>query len=153
MTSEIITTIGTITEVCFPSPTIGPSQAMSLTFEAEVDENAECGDINILADVKSVVMEQNCSTNMPTECDVFVQNSLNPSVNVTIAPPFIAEDLVVFSDCSADPSMVNLYYEYTINHNGPNALNQQYDINFYSCLLYTSPGPRDRTRSRMPSSA
>ena len=24
---------------------------------------------------------------------------------------------------------------------------------FYRCLLYTSPSPRDRTRSRMPSSA
>ena len=24
---------------------------------------------------------------------------------------------------------------------------------FYPCLLYTSPSPRDRTRSRMPSSA
>ena len=24
---------------------------------------------------------------------------------------------------------------------------------FYYCLLYTSPSPRDRTRSRMPSSA
>ena len=26
-------------------------------------------------------------------------------------------------------------------------------INPYPCLLYTSPSPRDRTRSRMPSSA
>ena len=26
-------------------------------------------------------------------------------------------------------------------------------VHFYSCLLYTSPSPRDRTRSRMPSSA
>ena len=26
-------------------------------------------------------------------------------------------------------------------------------LRFYVCLLYTSPGPRDRTRSRMPSSA
>ena len=25
--------------------------------------------------------------------------------------------------------------------------------NYYLCLLYTSPSPRDRTRSRMPSSA
>ena len=25
--------------------------------------------------------------------------------------------------------------------------------NLYICLLYTSPSPRDRTRSRMPSSA
>ena len=27
------------------------------------------------------------------------------------------------------------------------------DKNFRTCLLYTSPSPRDRTRSRMPSSA
>ena len=27
------------------------------------------------------------------------------------------------------------------------------DGNTWSCLLYTSPSPRDRTRSRMPSSA
>ena len=26
-------------------------------------------------------------------------------------------------------------------------------IGLYTCLLYTSPSPRDRTRSRMPSSA
>ena len=26
-------------------------------------------------------------------------------------------------------------------------------IEHYNCLLYTSPSPRDRTRSRMPSSA
>ena len=26
-------------------------------------------------------------------------------------------------------------------------------LNNYDCLLYTSPSPRDRTRSRMPSSA
>ena len=26
-------------------------------------------------------------------------------------------------------------------------------VDNYSCLLYTSPSPRDRTRSRMPSSA
>ena len=28
-----------------------------------------------------------------------------------------------------------------------------FDMNNKSCLLYTSPSPRDRTRSRMPSSA
>ena len=27
------------------------------------------------------------------------------------------------------------------------------DLTFNICLLYTSPSPRDRTRSRMPSSA
>ena len=28
-----------------------------------------------------------------------------------------------------------------------------YQSGYVSCLLYTSPSPRDRTRSRMPSSA
>ena len=44
--------------------------------------------------------------------------------------------------------------------NADNALNQlnidKYATkrnNVYPCLLYTSPSPRDRTRSRMPSSA
>ena len=27
------------------------------------------------------------------------------------------------------------------------------EVTYYTCLLYTSPSPRDRTRSRMPSSA
>ena len=29
----------------------------------------------------------------------------------------------------------------------------QHKADVYGCLLYTSPSPRDRTRSRMPSSA
>ena len=33
-------------------------------------------------------------------------------------------------------------------------LSLYYEEDFsYTCLLYTSPSPRDRTRSRMPSSA
>ena len=33
-------------------------------------------------------------------------------------------------------------------------INEGPDLNLlYTCLLYTSPSPRDRTRSRMPSSA
>ena len=40
-----------------------------------------------------------------------------------------------------------LGYEF-IRDNGGHSAPQ-----FYSCLLYTSPSPRDRTRSRMPSSA
>ena len=32
-------------------------------------------------------------------------------------------------------------------------LKENATIPTYGCLLYTSPSPRDRTRSRMPSSA
>ena len=34
-----------------------------------------------------------------------------------------------------------------------NELGKLWTINYKVCLLYTSPSPRDRTRSRMPSSA
>ena len=30
---------------------------------------------------------------------------------------------------------------------------EEWKTNYQTCLLYTSPSPRDRTRSRMPSSA
>ena len=33
------------------------------------------------------------------------------------------------------------------------SIGYRYDVNLLPCLLYTSPSPRDRTRSRMPSSA
>ena len=35
----------------------------------------------------------------------------------------------------------------------PNDPNQAYGYNDYTCLLYTSPSPRDGLLSRMPSSA
>ena len=41
-------------------------------------------------------------------------------------------------------------------HRFDNGLQMYYNIsrvNTYSCLLYTSPSPRDRQKSRMPSSA
>ena len=34
-----------------------------------------------------------------------------------------------------------------------NLTDNDMDVVVYACLLYTSPSPRDRTRSRMPSSA
>ena len=38
-------------------------------------------------------------------------------------------------------------------NDGLNTLVPYSDDRYYDCLLYTSPSPRDRTRSRMPSSA
>ena len=32
-------------------------------------------------------------------------------------------------------------------------LDDDFQVSYFGCLLYTSPSPRDRTRSRMPSSA
>ena len=61
---------------------------------------------------------------------------------------------------------VNLSSGYAVKYDLVGAIRRQYpdDEEFYTnvekfkniikaCLLYTSPSPRDRTRSRMPSSA
>ena len=50
----------------------------------------------------------------------------------------LSGDLVIFSDMS-NPA--------------PRAVMEGMIDRFGACLLYTSPSPRDRTRSRMPSSA
>ena len=52
-----------------------------------------------------------------------------------VRSPFIGE--VLYSSIKSDSDMFRSYVM-----SSPN-----------SCLLYTSPSPRDRTRSRMPSSA
>ena len=46
----------------------------------------------------------------------------------------------------ADGSLEAISDKFTINRT-------EWDIKFSSCLLYTSPSPRDATLSRMPSSA
>ena len=65
-------------------------------------------------------------------------------------------NLIGFSTCT---SHVNSY-DATINVSSTEGWPADYgllkidnEIITYTCLLYTSPSPRDRTRSRMPSSA
>ena len=47
-------------------------------------------------------------------------------------------------------SLVNNENRYKILFHAKRAIQE---LNYDACLLYTSPSPRDRTRSRMPSSA
>ena len=44
-------------------------------------------------------------------------------------------------------------YHHPYNNPYSNVNYNPYKNQYYNCLLYTSPSPRDRTRSRMPSSA
>ena len=67
--------------------------------------------------------------------------------------------LGVSKDSSAD-EIKKAYRKLALKfHPDKNPGNEQAEKNFkeaaeaYSCLLYTSPSPRDRQKSRMPSSA
>ena len=54
------------------------------------------------------------------------------------------------TDFTVDESMGCAPFETSFTKNDSNAVAWEWD---FGCLLYTSPSPRDRTRSRMPSSA
>lgn len=125
------TPIGTTTEVCFNAPAVGAYGSFTFEFAAAMDDNTACERIRLGTDIKSFIDMVTCTPGPPTECGVFVQNSIQPSVSIDLKPPFAAEDLVVYTDCAADPANVALYYEYTINHDGPDASSQNYTINFY----------------------
>ena len=47
----------------------------------------------------------------------------------------------------------NYYEELTVNTEVIHNVSSQLGIPYKDCLLYTSPSPRDRQKSRMPSSA
>ena len=59
---------------------------------------------------------------------------------------------------TVSPKSVGIGLDYTVSIKLPERLVGRVDevtveVYSYICLLYTSPSPRDRTRSRMPSSA
>ena len=67
-------------------------------------------------------------------------------------PSQIPEDWkIFFSGLSKNLNEQNILRASWSNNDFPTE--EDLAININSCLLYTSPSPRDRTRSRMPSSA
>ena len=65
--------------------------------------------------------------------------------------PFIKEEY--FAD-RLEGLLFSEIYKFVEKYNSlPTKESLSIEINSNSCLLYTSPSPRDRTRSRMPSSA
>ena len=65
----------------------------------------------------------------------------------TFTAQFAGQSLSYFLYVSADARTVTLFYDQYL------PANARITITIDGCLLYTSPSPRDRTRSRMPSSA
>ena len=73
-----------------------------------------------------------------------IGSNKNSTPNSAIGSGF--ENSISGSGTSASGSYIASGYQNQISGSG-------FDRNFIGCLLYTSPSPRDRTRSRMPSSA
>ena len=104
---------------------------------------------NLIQEAHSVYNESEIDEERITNPDSveFVKNKTN----------FIGSH--IFGDRYSNPSDENdfIYVTYSYNYDNPIFLyfkKKWYENREpYYCLLYTSPSPRDRTRSRMPSSA
>src|SRR5665213_1249795 len=79
--------------------------------------------------------------------------ALTGALSFKHAKPGLIRDLIADR---TDPVLFALSYDYVGDLSETIALmwpRQRSDASLRSCLLYTSPSPRDRQKSRMPSSA
>ena len=65
----------------------------------------------------------------------------------------IEEDLNNYLDKTTGTSVSLLFKRYRSGFYSAKYVKHRVNRNVYNCLLYTSPSPRDKRQSRMPSSA
>ena len=82
--------------------------------------------------------------------------SPDTDVQITLGG-WVGTDVIAFYINDNPGTMASLNLDTTdtnaIDVNVLTSTNRDPVITYWTCLLYTSPSPRDRTRSRMPSSA
>ena len=74
----------------------------------------------------------------------------NPGWGVAIGTPYYGQPAPVYYEPAPAYRPAPVYYERPVYYAPPVRYVTPRPV---VCLLYTSPSPRDRTRSRMPSSA
>ena len=97
------------------------------------------------------------------EAAIFQDVATAPKIRAMILYPVIDTETlsdfeVVFNAANAGSRCQDMFFYHADSmavswEDGYHYLTNAIDAMFSSCLLYTSPSPRDRTRSRMPSSA
>ena len=102
------------------------------------------------------ILQGSTNNRVETSSQSFVATNLS----ATITPKFNTSKIFVMvsGDCNTNADDNEIYMSIyrkigggSFQDLGATASGEYYG--FMSCLLYTSPSPRDRTRSRMPSSA
>ena len=95
-----------------------------------------------------------------TTCAFAQANTATPVTDITVQPGFKVE--LLRSAQEGEDSWISMSFDDkgniilgldTVGVGHLDMIANGDEIPFKSCLLYTSPSPRDRTRSRMPSSA
>ena len=82
------------------------------------------------------------------QLNMFKNIKFNPQSKYVLGQDEDIDRIASFAGEGMDPGFQDLAFADTFNISAPEPPNTP-----NTCLLYTSPSPRDRTRSRMPSSA
>ena len=103
---------------------------------------------------------QSCSDYDDPGCPLSIGDLDGGSVNITLAAWNLGNESTVLEVSSwVDEELTN---SFTVSVNGTDNVavtlpfwidDYTCSVEIYACLLYTSPSPRDRSLSRMPSSA
>ena len=96
----------------------------------------------VLASLSGCIGEEDTSTT-----DIEAIFDFSPSTNIRIG------DTIEFDGSASLPTGVSLTYKWDFDNDGSYDETGRETTWSYACLLYTSPSPRDRQKSRMPSSA
>ena len=112
-------------------------------------------DINAVGDSRyttmPIMVEDNKGVLLPTNCHI------DPEIRRTQLGPFKEKPIGILENIEVGRGVKRSFQPVTTKSStrSGTAMNAKISSNSGSidCLLYTSPSPRDRTRSRMPSSA
>ena len=100
---------------------------------------------------------QNSVANIPEDVQDSLselQNKLGNLTGSNEVPAAPASDVALYGENTIDTSVILDDYHVAVWINAEKLLKSQVVDSFFKvCLLYTSPSPRDRQKSRMPSSA
>lgn len=121
-------------KVCMDVPEgITTGNFFKVAVDLIVPTTEACGTTQLGVDIKSFVPGVTCTTDN-NACGVYVQNSINPVIDIEIAPYLSTQRIELFSDCSANPGMMEINYEIDLENNGPAISGDNVTINIYKDL-------------------
>ena len=114
----------------------------------------------VVPDIRSVLLSGSTMIDVRAPIE-FAHGTIPKSINIPLLEDNEREEVGICFRHAGQQSAINLGYqivsgktrEQRIKAWCEQLIRDQNSILFCACLLYTSPSPRDRTRSRMPSSA
>lgn len=119
-TNAVETVTATGIQICLDTPDgIGQGQLFSFGFDVSLADDVACGVEQISIQIATEIVNQTC-VGQAEPCKLFVLNSVNPLLDIQLAPPLAIDDITITTICDTDPENVTLGYEVNFTNPGTN---------------------------------